>query len=227
MTLTHYGLREWGGALLLMIICWSAAGWVWCRWHWTGTAIAIAAASALLFCAVAFFFRNPARKIPADPAAVVSPADGVVRDIETVEDFKLPPFEGKALRIGIFLSVLDVHINRAPADMEIENTHYREGEYLDARHAEATKRNEAMTISGRGTAAGRSFPVAVRQISGAIARRIVCRTGAGKHLRRGESYGMIKFGSRTELYLPTTGFELKVKVGDTVRAGESILAAAD
>ncbi|MEG1980850.1 MAG: phosphatidylserine decarboxylase, partial [Victivallaceae bacterium] len=190
----------------------------------TGTAIAVSILAGVLFLSIAFFFRNPVRHVPEDAAAVVSPADGTVRDIEVVDNFDLPPFEGKALRIGIFLSVLNVHVNRAPVGMKVENTHYREGEYLDARHAEATKRNEAMTISGTGTINGKTFPVAVRQISGAIARRIVCPVQAGQALKRGECYGMIKFGSRTELYLPAEGFEVKVKIGDKVRGCESVLA---
>ncbi|MBR2910566.1 MAG: phosphatidylserine decarboxylase family protein, partial [Lentisphaeria bacterium] len=174
--------------------------------------------------AVAAFFRSPCRRIPANPLLIVSPADGTVKDIVEVEDFNLPPFNGPAVRIGIFLSVLNVHVNRAPAEMTVENVSYREGEYLDARDEGAVQRNEAMTISGTAVADDKTFPVAIRQISGAIARRIVCPVKAGAKLEKGEIYGMIKFGSRTELYLPVGRAEINVKVGDKVSGGSSVLA---
>lgn len=223
MTLTRYGLREWGTAglitLVILIGCWYLIRHGHPEWGWPVAGVVV-----VLFLAFAAFFRNPSRTIPADPAVLVGPADGVVRDIEVVEDFNFPPFEGKARRIGIFLSVLNVHVNRAPAELEVESKFYREGEYLDARNSECTKRNEAMTIAGIATAGGKRFPLAVRQISGAIARRIVCPVDPGRKLRKGEVYGMIKFGSRTELYLPVDGFEINVKVGDRVYGGETVMA---
>ena len=223
MTLTRYGFREWGIALLLTIVLECGCVWLFRIGH-PGWASGVGAAVLVLFAAFAAFFRNPRRKLPDDPTLIVSPADGVIRDIETVDDFQLPPFTGKALRIGIFLSVLDVHVNRASAALTVESTNYRPGEYLDARHNEAGRRNEAMTIAGTAEIGGRSFPMAIRQISGAIARRIVCPVKAGRKLKRGEIYGMIKFGSRTELYLPAEGFALEVKVGDRVFGGKSVLA---
>ena len=223
MTLTRYGLREWGTAglitLVILIGCWYLIRHGHPGWGWSVAAVVV-----VLFLAFAAFFRNPSRTIPADPAVLVGPADGVVRDIEVVEDFNFPPFDGKARRIGIFLSVLNVHVNRAPAELEVESKFYREGEYLDARNSECAKRNEAMTIAGIATTGGKRFPLAVRQISGAIARRIVCPVDPGRKLRKGEVYGMIKFGSRTELYLPVDGFEINVKVGDRVYGGETVMA---
>ncbi len=223
MTLTRYGLREWGTAglitLVILIGCWYLIRHGHPGWGWSVAAVVV-----VLFLAFAAFFRNPSRTIPADPAVLVGPADGVVRDIEVVEDFNFLPFDGKARRIGIFLSVLNVHVNRAPAELEVESKFYREGEYLDARNSECAKRNEAMTIAGTATAGGKRFPLAVRQISGAIARRIVCPVDPGRKLRKGEVYGMIKFGSRTELYLPVDGFEINVKVGDRVYGGETVMA---
>ena len=224
MTLTHYGLREWGGALIAALILGGFA-WLLYRHNWHVTAWILGGFGVLFFVCVAFFFRNPCRKIPEAPGLLLSPADGVVRDIGIVEEFNIAPFTGRARRIGIFLSVFNVHLNRAPADMTVESTHYREGEYLDARHAEAAKRNEAMTIAGTRTEGTKQIPLAVRQISGAIARRIVCPAEAGRKLKRGEIYGMIKFGSRTELYFPVDDVEIKVKVGDAVRCGISVLAA--
>ena len=224
MTLTRYGLREWGTAglitLVILIGCWYLIRHGHPGWGWSVAAVVV-----VLFLAFAAFFRNPSRTIPADPAVLVGPADGVVRDIEVVEDFNFPPFSGKARRIGIFLSVLNVHVNRAPAELEVESVYYRKGEYLDARNSECAKRNEAMTIAGTATVGEKRFPMAVRQISGAIARRIVCPVQAGRKLRRGEVYGMIKFGSRTELYLPVDeGVEINVKVGDRVYGGETVVA---
>jgi phosphatidylserine decarboxylase len=178
----------------------------------------------VLFLAVAAFFRNPCRRIPANPLLIISPADGTIKDIVEVDDFNLPPFNGPAVRIGIFLSVFNVHVNRAPAEMTVEKVSYREGEYLDARDEGAVQRNEAMTISGTAVADDKTFPVAVRQISGAIARRIVCPVKPGEKLKKGEIYGMIKFGSRTELYLPVGRAEINVKVGDKVSGGSSVLA---
>ena len=174
--------------------------------------------------AFAAFFRNPRRQIPSNPLLLVSPADGTIKDIEVVEDFDMAPFTGKALRVGIFLSVFNVHVNRAPAAMTVETVHYREGEYLDARDSQATKRNEAMTIAGTAVIEDTKFPLAVRQISGAIARRIVCPVKAGQTIKRGAIYGMIKFGSRTEIYLPVDKFELNVKIGDKVNGGSSVIA---
>ena len=224
MTLTHYGIREWGGggliALILLAGCWFLAKYVNL---YLGVIPGIFIL--LVYGFIAFFFRNPRRKLPEDVTLLVSPADGTVRDITVVEDFDQAPFEGKALRIGIFLSVLSVHVNRTPADLQVVSKHYREGRYLDARSAECVKENEAMTIAGEASAAGIKFPMAIRQISGAIARRIVCPVEPGTEIARGTIYGMIKFGSRTELYLPADDdrFEVQVKVGDKVQSGTSIM----
>ena len=224
MTLTHYGIREWGSAFIVMLLLLAGSWYLYFKAGYPRTAIAVAAVSVILFLAIAAFFRNPCRRIPGNPLLIISPADGTIKDIVEVEDFNLPPFNGPAVRIGIFLSVFNVHVNRAPAAMTVENVSYREGEYLDARDEGAVQRNEAMTISGTATADDKTFPVAVRQISGAIARRIVCPVKPGRKLEKGEIYGMIKFGSRTELYLPVGRAEINVKVGDKVSGGSSILA---
>ena len=224
MTLTHYGIREWGSALIVMLLLLAGAWYLYFKMGYTRTGIVIAAVSVILFLAIAAFFRSPSRRIPGNPLLITSPADGTIKDIVEVEDFNLPPFNGPAVRIGIFLSVLNVHVNRAAAEMTVENISYREGEYLDARDEGAVQRNEAMTISGTAAAGDQTFPIAIRQISGAIARRIVCPVKAGQKLKKGEIYGMIKFGSRTELYLPVGRAEINVKVGDKVQGGSSVLA---
>jgi len=201
------------GVFLARVEGWSGGGW-------------IAGVATALWLAVAAFFRVPRRRMPDVPGTLLSPADGVVKDIETVRDHGIEPFEGRPmLRIGIFLSVLDVHVNRAPCDWTVEWRRYRKGRFLDARDPRCAKENESMTLAGTGRTGGLAFPLAVRQISGAIARRIVCDPQPEATLRRGEIYGMIKFGSRTELYLPAEGRIVSaVKIGDKVRAGTTIVA---
>ncbi len=216
MTLTHYGFREWGTALLMALLIF-VVGW------FVGGAVRVAVCvlAVVLWVAVALFFRNPKRTAPDDDSLLVSPADGLVRDIEEV-DFSMAPFSGRALRIGIFLSVLDVHVNRAPFAWKIMDKFYKEGRFLDARDPKCASENEAMTISGIAGEDGFEFPMAVRQVSGAIARRIVCPPEAGAVFKRGDVYGMIKFGSRTELYIPVDArFEVLVSPGDRVRGGET------
>ncbi len=224
MTLTRYGIREWGGggiiALLLLLIFIVVAVYVN---PIIGSVPAIL--TAICWLAMAAFFRNPVRLIPDDPSLLVSPADGVIRDIEIFDSCPIEGFEGKTVRIGIFLSVLDVHLNRAPCDLRVIAKTYREGRYLDARHPDCSKENEALTIAGIGNVPGHTFPVAVRQISGAIARRIVCQAGIDSELERGSIYGMIKFGSRTELFLPATeNISVTAAIGDRVYAGKTALA---
>lgn len=228
MRLTKHGLREWLGAaaaaLLLSIV------WSWLAVHVNRTAgLVLLGLTWLLWLAVAAFFRVPNRKIITDPAALVSPADGVVRDIEIVDDHGIELFAGQKLtRIGIFLSVFDVHVNRAPCDMTVQYRKYKEGRFLDARDMRCAKENESLLIAGTGSAGGKQFPVAVRQVSGAIARRIVCVPQPGNALKKGEIYGMIKFGSRTELYFPgESGIKVRVQTGDKVRSGTTLIAQVE
>ena len=224
MTLTRYGFREWGlGGLLALALL--AGCYFLAKYVNLYLGIIPGIFILLVYGFVAFFFRNPRRVLPEDPALLVSPADGTVRDITVVGDLEQAPFTGKALRIGIFLSVLSVHVNRVPAELQVVSKHYREGEYLDARDPDCARVNEAMTIAGNANAAGKKFPMAIRQISGAIARRIVCPVEPGALIKRGKIYGMIKFGSRTELYLPVDDeFEILVKPGDKVKGGCSVIA---
>lgn len=228
MRLTKHGLREWlGGAGIALVL---SVFWGWIALHvcWIYGGFLLGA-TWLLWLAVAAFFRVPNRIIIADPDALVSPADGVVRDIEDVEDHGIDLFAGQKLtRVGIFLSVLDVHVNRAPCDMMVQYRNYKEGRFLDARDKRCAKENESLVIAGTGSAAGRSFPVAVRQVSGAIARRIVCVPQPGAGLKKGEIYGMIKFGSRTELYFPAeSGITVCVRIGDKVRSGTTLMGRVE
>ncbi len=184
-------------------------------WQW------LALVPGALLALVLYFFRDPPRRIPEDLGAIVSPADGTIVEVTPLEhdDF----LGGPAVRIGIFLSIFNVHINRAPLAGRVLQTHYRPGEFLDARKPESALRNESMWIGFETTAAPmRRF--AVRQISGAIARRIVCLLEPGQAVARGEKFGMIKLGSRTELVLPATDVEVVVRLGDRVRAGNQTVA---
>jgi phosphatidylserine decarboxylase len=225
MKLAKYGMREWLGSAAIAAVL--SAGWVLLilKVHFAA-GVALLVFTWLLWLAIAAFFRVPARAIPLDETVLVSPADGLVRDIEVVADHGIAQFQGEELlRIGIFLSVLDVHVNRAPCRFEVDSKTYKEGRFLDARSPRCAKENESLVIAGHGMAAGKRFPMAVRQVSGAIARRIVCAAGSGDVLDKGEIYGMIKFGSRTELYLPNEEWvRSKVGVGDKVRSGSSIIA---
>jgi phosphatidylserine decarboxylase len=224
MTLSKFGLREWGlsGLFALVLI----SGFIVLAFYYAPiTGFSLALFVFICWLAIAAFFRNPCRDIPRDIQLIISPADGLIKDIGIVSDHGIEPFGDKdALRIGIFLSVLDVHLNRAPSDLELSYKHYRKGRYLDARNPNCAKENEAMTIGGTATINDFQFPMAIRQVSGAIARRIVCPVEIGDKIERGAIYGMIKFGSRTELYIPVSDdFEVQVKVGDKVSAGTSVM----
>ncbi|MGA2071429.1 MAG: phosphatidylserine decarboxylase [Sedimentisphaerales bacterium] len=163
------------------------------------------------------FFRDPEREIPQDKNILIAPADGTIADIETVDE---PDFiGGKALRVGIFLSIFDVHINRSPCGAKVEKITYRQGQFLDARNPQAGKVNESNDL-WLTRIESPNDKLIVRQISGAIARRIVCKAEPGQNLAAGEKFGMIKFGSRTEVYVPARdGVECLVKTGDKVKAG--------
>lgn len=171
---------------------------------------------------IVWFFRNPPRTIPAAPGLVVSPADGKVVVIEEIEHDEF--LGGPAVLIGIFLSIFNVHINRAPVAGRVIGLRYKPGKYLNALRPESARENEQLAVRMQET----EFPFRryiVRQITGAIARRIVCWLKPGDHVARGEQFGMIKLGSRTELVLPReAGLKLKVQLGDKVKAGTSILA---
>lgn len=169
------------------------------------------------------FFRDPHRPVPAEQHAIVSPADGVVSDITQYDND--PDIGGPAVRIGIFLSVFNVHVNRTPCDGKVLAVRYKTGKFINAmRHNEASDENESNTIVLGEPETGRPMAV-VKQIVGLIARRIVCTAKEGDLLRRGDRFGMIKFGSRTELTL--AGWlepDVRVKVGQAVRGASDVLA---
>jgi phosphatidylserine decarboxylase len=171
---------------------------------------------------VVWFFRNPSRQAPTEPGLVVAPADGRVVEIDEVE---YDPFVGgPAVRIGIFLSVFNVHINRTPVAGRVVGLTYRPGKFLNALQAASARENEQLAMRlEENVPPYRRF--IVRQIAGLIARRIVCLVRPGDELQRGARYGMIKLGSRTELVLPREpGLRIEVTVGRNVQAGSTVMA---
>lgn len=182
-------------------------------WEWPVVAILAAA----LMIAVATFFRDPHRVTPGGPADLVSPADGKVVFVGPNTDPERGPVPGT--RVTVFLSVLNCHINRAPCAGTVRSVRHKPGLFLNALDEESTDRNECNWVF-LDTAWG---TVSVRQIAGLIARRIVCRVAPGTPLARGERFGLIRFGSRTEIYLPE-GAEVKVAVGQKVKGSVTILA---
>lgn len=193
------------GALVLALI----AGW-WLGRLWTLPFVILAAF-------FVFFFRDPDRTIPTGPNLVVSPADGRVMMVGD------PPFAGVPVGdwhlISIFLSPMDVHVNRSPVDGRVTKVEYHPGKFLPAYKTEAGTHNEWTEVwfDSRGTT------VVCRQIVGILARRIVTRLTVGQTVERGQRFGVMKFGSRIDLFVPRTA-TLSVKPGDRVVGGESVLA---
>jgi phosphatidylserine decarboxylase len=171
----------------------------------------------VLFLFTIAFFRDPDRAVPGDSRLIVAPADGTIRDIIELDENEV--VKTKTRRVGIFLSIFDVHTNRAPIDGRIIYRQHHKGLCLDARDPDCPEKNEAMTWafqSSYGT-------IVVRQLTGAIARRIVAWSDVGDELKKGERFGMIRFGSRTELYLPLDA-EVLVKTGHHVSGGSTVIA---
>lgn len=201
------------------------------REGWPFVAVSIAAAvlvhwlagpwwAAPLWLAVAFnvqFFRDPARAVPLEPKAVLSPADGRVVTVERARD---PYLERDALKMSVFMNVFNVHSNRSPVDGEVREAWYHKGRFFNAALSKSSLENERAALWIR-TPAG--VDVTCVQIAGLIARRILCYARSGQRLARGERYGFIRFGSRVDLYLPS-GARPIAAVGDKVYATESILA---
>ena len=210
--LARYGIREivlFGGLAAAGVVLSAAYFWY----------LAPAFAVGLGF--VLFFFRDPERRVPSAPDVLVSPADGKVVEIGEVDERE---FLGqRAHRVGIFMSPLNVHVNRAPCDGEVEAVAHRPGRFLAAYKESASRENERTSLVLRGAAGGRTR-VLVRQIAGVVARRIVCDAAVGERLERGQRFGMVKFGSRAEVYVPAdVGFAWSVRVGQRLRGGETVL----
>lgn len=171
---------------------------------------------ALLIVFTIYFFRNPKRDIPADDNLILSPADGVILGIDEVYEEKF--IKGQAIRVNIFLSIYNVHINRSPLQGEVKYRYYRPGKFIPAFKSHASEINEKNFIGIE----NQSFKLMVCQVTGFIARRIKCWVDEGKRLAGGEIIGIIKFGSATELFIPVES-KILVKKGDKVRAGETVI----
>jgi phosphatidylserine decarboxylase len=194
--------------LILAILTIAGAFWCW----------PAAVLPGILLIAVLGFFRDPTRSIPEDPASIVAPADGKIVDISPRrEDLFLA---AESTRISIFLSVFDVHVQRSPVAGRIDLVRRDAGGFLDARDPRSGESNVSRTI---GIETPDGFRVVVRQITGMIARRIVGWEETGAVLAKGQRLGMIRFGSRVELYVPA-GTEVTVRPGQTVRGGETVIA---
>jgi len=179
------------------------------------TVVALAAGGVTVF--TAWFFRNPTRVIPQGPGLVVAPGDGTVIAIE--EEFEPRFIKDRSVRLSIFLNVLDVHVNRIPCEGVVEDIQYQPGAFLVASKPEATLKNEQNALFLRTAQGARVLCV---QVAGLIARRIVCWLSPGDRVARGERFGLIRFGSRMDTFLPL-GTVLKVAVGDRVKGGETIV----
>ena len=192
-------------ALAVAVIVWAVAGFAWSVPLW------------LVAVFVIQFFRDPPRAVPTQPKAVLSPADGRIVKVEKVHD---PMTERDTLLISVFMNVFNVHSNRAPVDGTVERIQYSAGKFVNADLDKASSENERNAMVVRLADGER---IAVVQVAGLIARRILCYAKVGQRLARGERYGFIRFGSRVDVYLPLSA-RPKVAVGDIVHATTTILA---
>lgn len=193
---------------LSLIVVAAAVAWATGSWIW-------AALPVLLAAFFLWFFRDPERSIPAGNGLIVSPGDGLV-----TETVPIATPAGPRQRISIFLSVFDVHVNRSPIAGVLTTVRYQKGQYLNAMNPASAERNEQNVVTVR----GEGFEVTFKQIAGLLARRIVFRFREGSTVARGERVGLIKFGSRVDVVVPAEA-ELRVKVGERVKGGSSVLAA--
>jgi phosphatidylserine decarboxylase len=171
---------------------------------------------ALVLAFFGFFFRDPDRRPPADPGAVLSPADGRVLVAGPAEPAASPP--GEWQQISIFLSPIDVHVNRSPVSGRVVKVDFRRGRFLPAYHQDAASANERSEIWVEHA----GMTIVFRQIVGILARRVVCRVAPGAQLRAGDRIGIMKFGSRMDVFLPPSA-RLAVSVGDSVVGGETVI----
>jgi len=209
------------GSFLVTVIAALVLFWIWRTGGSAGLVSSLLIALCFLICLTAFmayFFRDPERIVPEGKGLFVSPADGKVILIKDV--YEKDHLQTDAKEISIFMSPLNVHVNRAPCDGKVTYVKHTPGQFMAAYKEEASVKNENILMALEGEQ-GR---VLVRQVAGFVARRAVCRVKPGDQLKRGERYGMIKFGSRLDVYLPKDA-QISVKPGDKVLAGETVIAA--
>jgi len=198
-----------GGAWLIAVIAGAYGGWM------------LAAPFVALGAFFAFFFRDPERASPAEANVVLAPADGRVKFVGDAEPGVAPPGEWK--QISIFLSPMDVHVNRIPASGTVTRVSYTPGKFLPAYRPEAAAVNERSEVW---IDRGNGETVVARQVVGILARRVVCRAKIGERVRAGQRFGIMKFGSRMDVFLPRSA-TLKATVGEMVRGGETVIAVLD
>jgi len=216
---THHGFREMLIGTLVLVIVGSVLGWVSGIWL---LALLVLPVLVWLFA----FFRDPERRVPDEQHLMVSPADGVVSDITEIDHD--PLLNAPAVRVGIFLSVFNVHVNRSPCAGKILSVVYKKGKFINAMsHAKASEDNESNTLVIGDLTTGKPVAV-VKQIVGLIARRIICDVSKDDEVTRGQRFGMIKFGSRTELTIPMwLKPTVNVQVGQKVRGAIDVIATLD
>ena len=193
-----------GGGLVLSLLVSACCGW-WSLPFWIFTVFALQ------------FFRDPAREIPQDPEAILSPVDGRVVVVERARD---PYRDTEALKISVFMNVFNVHSQKSPADCTVTAVEYNKGKFLNADLDKASTENERNAVLAT-TASGREITFV--QVAGLVARRILCYTKVGEKLTRGERYGFIRFGSRVDMYLPVDA-QAQVAIGDKVTGVNTVLA---
>ncbi|NLE58797.1 MAG: phosphatidylserine decarboxylase family protein [Planctomycetes bacterium] len=207
--------------LTLLLACPAAAFYILAAsgYHWAWFTGGLA--TLLWLCGMAFF-RDPQRSVPVEAGILVAPADGKVVEVSSLEQH--PDISGPATRIGIFLSVLDVHVNRSPCAGTVRRISYQPGQFLDARDPNSGQLNEANTIVIEPDDPSEG-PIVVRQIAGLIARRVVCSVRVGDHVETGQRIGLIKFGSRTELIVKAdSGYAPAVAIGDRAYGALTVMA---
>lgn len=193
-----------GGGLVLSLLVSACCGW-WSLPFWIFTVFALQ------------FFRDPAREIPQDPEAILSPVDGRIVVVERARD---PYRDTEALKISVFMNVFNVHSQKSPADCTVTAVEYNKGKFLNADLDKASTENERNAVLAT-TASGREITFV--QVAGLVARRILCYTKVGEKLTRGERYGFIRFGSRVDMYLPVDA-QAQVAIGDKVTSVNTVLA---
>jgi phosphatidylserine decarboxylase len=208
--------RDGWSLILIGLVLTVAALWVATRWD-SRTAFVASIVFALLTVFTVYFFRDPERSAKPEPGMLIAPADGRIVKIDTLA---VHPFVGeRAIQVSIFLSVFDVHVNRVPTSGKIDYVKYNPGKFLAAYEDKASLENEQTEIGMRAMSGQR---IVFKQIAGLIARRIVCRLTEGDQVTTGERFGLIKFGSRTDLLVPADS-RIIVKLGQRVKGGETVM----
>lgn len=216
MTLHREGTRY----IILATVLWAGIGWL--AWRYLLQPLPLLFWGIMLVCFllwfwIIWFFRMPARTHTTGHAHIVAPADGKVVVIEEVDEPEF--FKDRRLQVSIFMSPLNVHVNRAPIDGTVRYMKYHPGKYLVAWHPKSSTENERTTL----VIEGKSGPILLRQIAGALARRIRYYVKEGDELKQNQEFGFIRFGSRVDVFLPI-GTHVDVKIGQAVQGGVTVIA---